>query len=134
MAGLDDFLSEDLPPPSVETPLGPERRVARRVAIEVDVGVSSESNFFTGFSGDISEGGLFIATYNLLPVGAHVHVSFGVMGREISCDATVCWIREPIDMNLMPGFGVRFDDLSDEDHTAIAKFIAKRAPIFYDDE
>ncbi len=129
-----DFMAEDLPPPSVETPLEQERRIARRVAIEVNVGVSSESNFFTGFSGDISEGGLFIATYNLVPIGSHVRVSFGVMGREIDCDATVCWLRDPIDINLMPGFGVRFGELSDDDHAAILKFINTRTPMFYDDD
>jgi uncharacterized protein (TIGR02266 family) len=126
-----DAMTRDSPPSS-KTPGTTERRTAPRVAIEVNVGVSSESNFFTGFSGDISEGGLFIATYNLVPIGSHVHVAFGVMGREITCDAVVCWIRDPIDVNLMPGFGVRFGELSDADHAAIAAFIHARAPMFYD--
>lgn len=132
-AELADEVPESLPPPSTETPLDPERRVAPRVSIEVHVGISSESNFFTGFSGDISEGGLFIATYNLLPVGAHVEVSFGVVGHEVKAHAEVCWVRDPIDINLMPGFGVRFADLTEPDHRAISGFIEARTPMFYDD-
>lgn len=134
---MDDFEEpsfSDLPPASTETPLEPERRIASRVSIEVDVGISSESNFFTGFSGDISEGGLFIATYNVVPIGAHVEVAFGVLGHEVKADAVVCWIREPIDINLMPGFGVRFVNLAEADHSAIAEFIHARAPMFFDDE
>jgi len=134
MDAFDEPNAFDLPPPSAETPLDPERRVATRVAIDVDVGISSESNFFTGFSGDISEGGLFVATYNVVPVGSHVEVSFGVLGHEIKAEAVVCWIREPIDINLMPGFGVRFVRLTDADHHAIANFIHARAPMFFDDE
>ncbi len=133
-AELADEAPESLPPPSTETPLDPERRVAPRVSIEVHVGISSESNFFTGFSGDISEGGLFIATYNLLPVGAHVEVSFGVVGHEVKAHAVVCWVRDPIDINLMPGFGVRFADLTEPDHRAISGFIEARTPMFYDDD
>src|SRR5262249_21126741 len=39
-----------------------------REKLEANVGATTESNFFVGFSGDISEGGVFVATYLTLSV------------------------------------------------------------------
>jgi uncharacterized protein (TIGR02266 family) len=101
------------------------------------VGLRSESNFYTGFSDDVSEGGLFVATYSLLPVGAHLQVSFGLPnGQEIVAEAEVRWVRDPMvgDMSLSPGMGVRFTSLSAEHLTAIRSFMLVRPPMFYDDD
>ena len=97
----------------------------------------SESNFYTGFSDDISEGGLFVATYSLLPVGARLTVSFGLpSGEEILAEAEVRWVRDPMlgDMSLSPGMGVRFTSLAPEQLTAIRKFMDVRQPMFYDED
>ena len=41
-----------------------------RESLEANVGATTESNFFVGFSGDIGDGGVFVATYLTLPIGA----------------------------------------------------------------
>lgn len=112
-----------------------ERRHAQRVQLAVEVGLRSESNFYTGFSGDISEGGVFIATYNLLPQGARLEISFGLPGgHEIVTQAEVRWIFDPIDINEQPGMGVRFLSLTAADAEAIRQFMEVRPPMFFDDE
>lgn len=109
-----------------------DRRSSPRIAIEAELGFESETNFFNGFSEDLSDGGLFIATYNVLPIGREITVTFGLPeGREITAEARVVWVREPHG-DLSPGMGVRFVDLDGEDHAAILRFIEERPPVFYD--
>ena len=45
-----------------------QRPAGPREKLEANVGATTESNFFVGFSGDISEGGVFVATYVTLPM------------------------------------------------------------------
>ena len=45
-----------------------DRRQARR-RYQVEVGVASDHNVYTGFTEDISSGGLFVATHDILPIG-----------------------------------------------------------------
>ncbi len=118
-------------------PKGAERRRSERVALSAEVGLRSESNFYTGFSDDISEGGLFVATYKLLPVGARLQVSFGLpSGEEIVAEAEVRWVRDPIagEMSLSPGMGVRFTSIAAEQLAAIRTFMLVRPPMFYDED
>lgn len=112
-----------------------ERRDRSRVALDVDIGLHSETNFFSGFGDDISEGGLFVATYDLLPVGTQLSLSFVVpLGPQVNVRGRVAWIREAVTMNseLHPGMGVEFEDLDADGARAIQAFLHRRAPIFYE--
>ena len=87
-----------------------------------------------GFSGDIGEGGVFVATYLSLAVGARVEVLVTLPGGfEKLLPGTVRFVRDPMDMESEPGIGVRFDRLDDEARELILRFIRKRPPLFYDD-
>jgi uncharacterized protein (TIGR02266 family) len=111
-----------------------ERRTAHRVDLAVDIGFESDTNFFTGFSEDLSDGGLFIATYQTLPVGTSLGVSFVLPdGHAIKCTATVAWVRESRDKSadVKPGMGVHLQGLSSSDSEAIHRFLHERAPFFY---
>src|SRR5690606_3700680 len=57
-----------------------ERRRQPRVQLQAVVGYHSEDNFYTGFSSDISEGGLFVSTINVLPAGSRVQLAFSLPG------------------------------------------------------
>ena len=110
-----------------------DRRYSRRVQLDVDIGLHSETNFFVGFAEDISDGGLFVATYDLLPVGTELTLSLVLPGgRQIVAPARVTWIRDPHDGDLAPGVGVHFERLSDEDRDAIDRFLKARAPMFFE--
>ena len=104
-----------------------------REKLEANVGATTESNFFVGFSGEISEGGVFIATYVTMPIGAPVEVLVTLPGNyQFTVPGEVRFVRDPMDMDSEPGIGVRFDGLSSEHRDLILRFIRKRPPVFYD--
>jgi uncharacterized protein (TIGR02266 family) len=124
---------------SSRAPAGDERRKYERLSLTAEVGLRSESNFYTGFSDDVSEGGLFVATYKLLPVGSTLEVSFWLpTGHEVTASAEVRWVRDTRSSDdhghVSPGMGVRFVNLSGEHLSAIRQFTDMRPPMFYDDE
>lgn len=125
-------------PPRYSTPLQDtgERRSDIRRSINVDIGIHSHTNFFTGFTQDISSGGLFVATYDILSIGTKINVNFSVPdGPVLSCDGIVRWVREYNDQNpeMEPGMGIQFSKLSREDRKAINHYIAVNPPMFYED-
>lgn len=107
-----------------------------RELVEANVGASSETNFYVGFSGEISEGGVFVATYTTLDVGAlaTVHVSLPG-GFEFKVPGRVHFVRDPMDMSdeAEPGMGIKFEALQADHRELILRFVRKRAPMFYDD-
>lgn len=109
-----------------------DRRSFDRVPLETEVSLSSESQFFAGLSGDISTGGVFVATYRVLPVGAHVTVEFALGDRAVSTKGTVRWLREASG-DTPPGVGIAFDELTDESRRDIVAFCERRAPLYYDE-
>ncbi len=120
-------------PPSSEVS---ERRTSSRVAIEVDIGFASDSNFFTGFSMDISSGGLFVATYDMPVLGTPVNLSFKLpKGPVLSIDGIVKWTREfnETTPDVAPGVGVQFENISKKDANTINKYMSDAPPLFYDE-
>jgi uncharacterized protein (TIGR02266 family) len=106
----------------------------RREKLEANVGATTESNFFVGFSGEISEGGVFIATYATFPIGTAVEVLVTLPGGYASTvTGSVRFVRDPMDMDSEPGIGVRFDSLTSEQRELVLRFIRKRPPVFYDE-
>jgi len=124
------------PPPGAPRQVAHDpRRSTRRIPLDVDIGFLSDTNFYVGFSEDISEGGLFISTYDFQPMGTRLTVNFTLPdGHVVSAQGQVRWVREhnPTAAEMMPGMGVQFEELSADDRTAIHKFLRRRAPLFYD--
>ena len=137
-----------LPPPRATDPMFPpqsaaskeeksKKRVSQRVRMQAAVDLHSDNNFFQGFSSNISDGGLFVATVNLMPIGTEVEVMFTLpgSGAKISAQGVVRWRREVDDHSLdaIPGLGVQFTSLEPSAHSAITRFLAEREPMFYVD-
>lgn len=111
-------------------------RDAERVDVEADVTFESESNFYQGFSENISEGGLFLVTYLTRKPGETLTVRFSLPGVERIFEVLteVRWVRHgDSERGLRPGLGVRFLNLPDADRRTIERFVRKRDPIFYDE-
>ena len=112
------------------------RRQHDRAVLKARVTMTSESNFYTGLLNNISEGGIFAATFNLLPLGTRVDLEFSLPDGEapIAVQAEVRWIREydPLS-DAHPGMGLRFLTLPDEVKARIERFVARRETLFYDD-
>ncbi len=107
-----------------------------REMVEANVGASSETNFYVGFSGEISEGGVFVATYATLEAGTAVTIHVSLPGGfEFKVPGRVHFVRDPMDMNddAEPGMGLRFEALPPDHRELILRFVRKRAPMFYDD-
>lgn len=119
------------PPPDVA-----ERRRAPRAFLAAEVTFSSTDNFYNGFTEDVSEGGLFVATYDLQPVGTSMDLEFTLpTAHTVRVEGEVRWVRDPRDEtpDAPPGMGIRFGELRPEDLEAIQSFVRQREPLFYDE-
>ena len=117
-----------LPPPA-PVPM------SQRQGLEANLGATTQSNFYVGFSGEIAHGGVFLATYEAFPKDTSVRMLVTLPGGfEFECDGYVRFVRDPMDFasESEPGMGIQFEGLSDEARELVMRFIRKRPPIFYD--
>ena len=120
-------------------PLGRLRTTKRetpRVRMQVKIDFGSENNFYSGFSMDISNGGVFIATVKLVPIGTPMDLFFRLpTGEGIEAQGVVRWVREVDDSRpeMMPGLGVQFVNLTESARKAVEGFVRNREPMFYPD-
>jgi uncharacterized protein (TIGR02266 family) len=118
-------------------PASEVRRAHARHDVEIEVSLESESNFYVGLTENVSEGGLFIATHLVKPMGTRIAVSFKLphVAQPIKAFGTVRWTREYSDTSdTMPGMGVGFDDIAPQHIEQIREFLAARAPLFFDED
>lgn len=108
-----------------------QRAGGDRVFVEVDIGLASQSHFYTGLSRDLSRGGLFVATYKPQPPGTQVTVNFVLPdGRAVKARGVVRWTVDARD-DMAPGMGVAFEQVDAEDLNAIEDFCGARSPIYH---
>jgi uncharacterized protein (TIGR02266 family) len=119
---------------SVPPTLGaPTTRQSERQRCEIQIEFTEETHFYAGLTQDISEGGVFIATYHLRPVGTRLDLSFVLPnGVEVQATGVVRWLRDGTTEGLRPGMGVAFTDLKQESLASINKYCRTRAPIYMD--
>lgn len=114
-------------------PRGQHRRT-RRVPVCLGVGFDSESSTFSGVTSDISEGGVFVATHSLPPVGSEIELRLSLpAGPELQARGVVRWLRDANEANdAPPGIGVQFSGLTDQDLRAIRAFVDEWEPAFFE--
>jgi uncharacterized protein (TIGR02266 family) len=110
-----------------------EQRADARHEIYVDVVIGGDSHFYAGLSGDVSRGGIFVATYAPLPVGTPVQVKFVLPDGELALEGTVRWIRAGSE-RVSPGLGIRFENLEAVSLVLIERFCREQPPLYVDDE
>jgi uncharacterized protein (TIGR02266 family) len=123
-------------------PAGADRRTSARVDLEIEVGLETETNFYTGLTQDIGAGGLFVATHELRKRGDKLVVKFTLPGapQPIVVNAEVRWLRDHASLagsradHQPMGMGLKFLDLPPPARGWIAAFLKKRESIFFDDE
>ncbi len=127
-SGVGAIPTSMLPPPA-PVPSGERHR------IEANLGATTQSNFYVGFTGEISHGGVFLATYEPLTKDTSVSMLVTLPGGfEFECDGYVRFVRDPMDVasESEPGMGIQFEGLSDEARALVLRFVRKRPPMFYD--
>lgn len=115
----------------------PEDRQEDRVGVDLNVTVNSDHNFYAGHAQNLSEGGIFIATHIVHPIGTmfdlSLHVDDGQTG-VVRGKGEVRWIRPATDdLSLPAGLGIKFTELEGDGAERIAAFLQTRAPIAYDE-
>jgi uncharacterized protein (TIGR02266 family) len=114
----------------------PPRRASPRVRMQAAVELRTGATSFTGFSTNISDGGIFVASATPLPVGTEVELQLTLPGGEpLSARGVVRWARQVNDdvPLIAPGMGIEFVDLPGESALAIQRVIATREPILVAD-
>lgn len=106
------------------------------VNVNTMLNMNTDHQFYNGFSENIEEGGIFVATFDPKPMNAKVIVNFKLPGgRPVTARGIVHFVREYNEStpDVAPGMGVRFTDLLPSDKAAIEEYVKQRAPMFYDD-
>jgi two-component system, cell cycle response regulator DivK len=100
-----------------------------RVPYYSQVTIRDDDDLYYGMTGDISSGGLFIATFDRLPAEGEVQLSFTLPGDNTTLIETrgrVVWMNSknrPVSP-FPEGFGVEFTGLSSNESLAIKEYIA----------
>lgn len=101
----------------------------------VDIDHESETNFFTDITSEISRGGLFVATYDILRAGTPLNIQLSLpCGRSFPMQGFVSWVREfeSCAEGASPGMGVTFKNLTTEFTSAISSYMAERPPLLFE--
>jgi len=94
--------------------------------MSVDVGITSEHNFYSAKTRDISAGGLFIETDVGFPMGARIVVELRLLHTKATVPAEVVWVL--LDENgRTEGVGVQFLQLSKQVRERIETFMGLRS-------
>lgn len=115
-----------------EAPPEPPRRSSPRVRMQTAVAIHADSNIFTGFSTNISDGGIFVASVATLPIGTEVDLALTLpRGERLTLRGVVRWTRPVSDETpeVCPGMGIQFIDLPQQSADAIQRLVATREPI-----
>jgi type IV pilus assembly protein PilZ len=94
---------------------GRESRRTERTALVVRVDYSTVDTFFSEFTTNINEGGMFIETDSPSPLGTRVLVQFLLPGTDdpLKLDGRVVWASPPDGSAEGPGMGIEFENLDD---------------------
>jgi uncharacterized protein (TIGR02266 family) len=102
-----------------------DRRTELRVPLETDVTIGGEGRVMTGLSSDISMGGMFVATFVPMPLGARVSLRFRLPTGQMLAAGVVRWAREGRP-GIIAGMGIEFVEMSEQDQAALRRFCGDR--------
>ena len=106
--------------------------------LEAELGAHSTTNFYKGLSGNdvIDSGGIFIATYQIPPIGQALSLRVSMPGGyEFEALGIVRWTRDAPSSGSdgKPGFGAQFTQITPEGRQLVYRYVRNREPLFHDD-
>ena len=129
--GLDALRDSRRPEPRTEN------RGDGRTAVYANVDLHSEHNFWSGITMNMSEGGLFVATHNFVPVGTLLvlNIMLSQEREPLVMLVEVRWTRPYSGQeDVPPGLGLQFVDGDAASLAKIRKFVATiREPLLFED-
>lgn len=114
---------------------GANKGGCRRFYCEAQVRDGSDDVFYSGFSQDITRSGVFVATYDIRPVGTEAAVRVIFDGADdYGVDCVVEWVREPHPLvdDVPPGMGLRFRDFDPDFAARFNEHVREHPPYFVD--
>lgn len=102
----------------------------------MNVGATTDSNFYVGFESRLDGGGLFVATYNALSTGTPVSLLVTLPGNfQGRVHGRVRLTRDSQDPfgEDVPGMCVEFEAMSQQTLALFERFALKRTPTFLED-
>lgn len=106
-----------------------ERRQFPRVKTAFPINYINTQQFFLDYAENLSMGGVFIASNNILPVGTELELSLSLPGLPEPIKTTGRVVRVVVLENsdngeFQPGMGIQFDELPLEGKSSIAKLLS----------
>jgi uncharacterized protein (TIGR02266 family) len=116
-----------------ERPSSIERRRRARLGCEFEVEFLGDSHLIAGLTQDISEGGVFVATYQALPLGTVVSLGLELPSGRVVVQGAVRWRRDGVeDSELRPGLGIQFIDLHPQTVAVLTEFCRAHPAHYYE--
>jgi uncharacterized protein (TIGR02266 family) len=102
-----------------------DRRKHNRIKKNVESEVHTDEGSTFSTSQDMSQGGIYISTPELIKEGSIVELSFGVQGEEpVKLKGIVRWIKSEEDDEKKAGMGIEFIDVTEDQQVIINKIIS----------
>ena len=122
-AGCDDIILKPFDREAFVGTVQKFLKVAQRTDVRSPLKMEvkyGDGQLLTGYSVDLSAGGMFLATENLLPPESALALKFYLpnQAQSICCLGSVAWVNSPeapCDKTLPIGMGIRFVNLALED-------------------
>lgn len=108
-----------------------DRRESERIPIEIPITYTHTNTFLYDYINNISIGGTFIKTSNLLPIGTKFRfiIKLPDTDEELSLNAEVVWVRDKEEIvkgSILPrGMGIKFMHNSDEEQQVFSEKMEK---------
>jgi type IV pilus assembly protein PilZ len=108
---------------SMQAEVHVDKRRSERAPIGVRVDYATVDAFFSEFTRDINEGGLFIATEEPCPVDTVVSLQFSIPGIDeaVRTRGRVVWVAE----GDAPGMGIEFEGLDSAARARINQLVRR---------
>ena len=110
----------------MSAPLSTDARSHRRLSLELEVSLQSDSNFYLGLTENLSNGGIFVATHLIQPIGTLVAMTLRLPNRKmpLALGGRVRWVRDASEsLEAPPGMGIEFNKLSGNERDSIERLI-----------
>jgi uncharacterized protein (TIGR02266 family) len=113
----------------MDTQQDAHRRVSARFHVDLELTLQSESTIWMGHAENVSDGGVFVASKELKPIGTEIEMTIKLPGNMLPVWAlgVVCWIRDTSGKADTPlGMGIQFRLIADDALRRIRDFVRDR--------
>lgn len=105
-----------------------ERRSVQRLALDAEVSIAGDSQFFTGRVANVSACGVFVSTERHLALGSPVVMQIALPDGEVFAKGHVRWIRDPAGDGA-GGLGIEFESPLPEPYAQRVSHFARRVSV-----